>query len=395
MAGIGIRYLDFCRRLSDLGFQVVLVHPGEQDCGLDLGLNVEVRPYLAGSLARWLSDCQAVIVQGGLADPLLGDPEFTKPTVVDLYDPWMIENFVYLEPLGLEPYQRDMSSWSLQLSRGDFFLCSCEPQRLFYLGFLTALGRVEPRWAARDSDFRNLIDCVPFSLPQNLEPFRPLLPNKESEMKHLLFGCVYDWYDPMTLLAALEELPEPEWQLHLVRNPNPDTTPQRLLERVKKRCKELGWWGSKVLLHDWFPVERRFDLVREMDLLVSPHHPDLETRLSLRTRYLDALLAECPVIATRGGALSQALAEHNAGWLVEPGDSQSLSRAIKSVLTDPELVRTRVEAGKRLASNFDGETVLQPLLRFLEEPRVTSGDLPIPKNLTERLGGWLRRKAGL
>ena len=36
------------------------------------------------------------------------------------------------------------------MSRGDFFLCSSEEQRNFYLGFLTALGRVNPERLERD-----------------------------------------------------------------------------------------------------------------------------------------------------------------------------------------------------------------------------------------------------
>ena len=43
------------------------------------------------------------------------------------------------------------------MSRGDFFLCSSEEQRTFYLGFLTALGRVNPERIAEDPDLATLI----------------------------------------------------------------------------------------------------------------------------------------------------------------------------------------------------------------------------------------------
>ena len=66
------------------------------------------------------------------------------PVAIDLYDPWLIENFAYFETLGLDPYRNDHATWVLQMSRGDFFLCSSEEQRTFYLGFLAALGRVNP-----------------------------------------------------------------------------------------------------------------------------------------------------------------------------------------------------------------------------------------------------------
>src|SRR4029453_7245132 len=91
-------------------------------------------------------------------------------------------------------------------------------------------------------------------------------------------------------------------------------------------CRSLGWWGSRVQALDWVPAERRYDLLRDVDLLAAPHRPSLETRFSLRTRFLDALAAGCPVVTSEGGAMSRLLAEHRAGWVVPPGDSPALAR---------------------------------------------------------------------
>ena len=81
------------------------------------------------------------MAQGQLANDLVLEMP-GLPVAIDLYDPWLIENFAYFETLGLDPYRNDHATWALQMSRGDFFLCSSEEQRTFYLGFLAALGRV-------------------------------------------------------------------------------------------------------------------------------------------------------------------------------------------------------------------------------------------------------------
>jgi hypothetical protein len=79
-----------------------------------------------------------------------------------------------------------------------------------------------------------------------------------------------------------------DWTVLFIANPNPGSTPQRLLAEVEKECRRRGWWGSRVRLLDWVPAARRYDLLRDVDLLAAPHRPSLETRLSLRTRFLDA-----------------------------------------------------------------------------------------------------------
>src|SRR4029453_5462300 len=100
-------------------------------------------------------------------------------------------------------------------------------------------------------------------------------------------------------------------------------------------CRSLGWWGSRVQALDWVPAERRYDLLRDVDLLVAPHKPSLETRLSRPPRFLDALAAGCPVVTSEGGAMSRLLAEHRAGWVAPTGDSAALARVLADALDNP------------------------------------------------------------
>src|SRR5260370_1277808 len=64
------------------------------------------------------------------------------PTVVDLYDPFIIENLNYYETRGAEVFTHDHATLMRSLLRGDLFLCASSAQRLFYLGALMAAGRV-------------------------------------------------------------------------------------------------------------------------------------------------------------------------------------------------------------------------------------------------------------
>jgi hypothetical protein len=372
MAGIGIRYLEMARRLPAFGLEVLLVSPAAPEETAALGLPAaSVRTFERGRLGEILAGCDAAVAQGQLANDLLLELP-GLPAAIDLYDPWLVENLSYVATLGLDPYRNDHATWVLQLSRGDFFLCSSEEQRTFYLGFLTALGRVNPERIAGDPDLETLIAPVPFGVPEALPPHRPVLPEHAAGERRLLFGGIYDWYDPWTLLDALErpEMSGRPWTLLLIRNPNPEATPQRLLAEVEARCRRLGWWGSRVQTLDWVPAERRYDLLRDVDLLVAPHRPSLETRLSLRTRFLDALAAGCPVITSQGGTVGRLLAEHHAGWVVPPGDATALARALAEALDrSPEVAAAQAEGARRLLADFSWDRALAPLVRFCRAPR--------------------------
>ncbi|KAB2965551.1 MAG: glycosyltransferase family 4 protein [Thermoanaerobaculia bacterium] len=368
MGGIGVRYLELARRLPASGFDVALVSPGTREdaagCGLDPGL---VRPLGETTLRAALGDRDVVVAQGQLANDLvLGLPG--TPTVIDLYDPWLIENLHYVASLGLDPWRNDHATWVLQLSGGDYFLCSSAEQRLYYLGFLTALGRVNPERLARDPTLEGLVGVVPFGLEPELPAHRVLLGDRRPAERRLLFGGLYDWYDPFTLLAALERFEDLDVTLLVVRNPNPGATPQALFARVEDDCRRRGWWGRRVVALDWVPAERRFDLLREVDALVATHVPGLETELAMRTRFLDALAAGCPAVSSAGGAVARLLEERHAGWVVPPRDPGALATALAEVLAGGPEVERRRARGLELARELSWERVLRPLVAFLSEP---------------------------
>jgi glycosyltransferase involved in cell wall biosynthesis len=372
VAGVGLRYLEIARRLPPLGLEVLLVAPGEpaalERLRRELGDGVAVVPFERGALAARLAGCQAAVGQGQLVNDLLLECPHL-PVAVDLYDPWLIENLHYADTLGLDPWRNDHATWVLQLSRGDFFLCSCEEQRDLYLGFLLALGRLNPEIHHRDPDLRSLIDTAPFGAPDPalVAPHRPWLPPRRAGEKRLLFGGLYDWYDPWTVLEALAGAGEPGWRLLFIRNPFADT-PQGLLREVESWCRR-SVVGAQVELHDWVPYDRRLDLLRDVDAMVATHRLSIETRLSLRTRFLDALAVGCPVITTEGGAISRLLREHDAGWVLPPGDSAAVIRALREALADAEERRARVGRGVEAARRLTWDRTLRPLFEFLQRPR--------------------------
>ncbi|MEM8930774.1 MAG: glycosyltransferase family 4 protein [Acidobacteriota bacterium] len=370
MAGIGIRYLELARRLPALGVDVTLVTAGPVDEVPRERLDptgTDVVGFERGRLGELTAGCGVVLAQGQLANDAvleIGD----RPVAIDLYDPFLVENLAYVETLGLDPWRNDHATWVLQLSRGDFFLCSSEAQRRYYLGFLTALGRVNPYRIGDDPDLRRLIDIVPFGVPDELPPHRPYLdPPTAPETRRLLFGGLYDWYDPWPVLEAVTAHPDEPWELLFIHNPN-SGTPQALFHQVEAWCRKRGLWDVRVRALDWVPGARRFDLLRDVDLVVSTHRASLETRLSLRTRFLEALAAGCPVVTTEGGAVSRLLIEYDAGWVVPEADASAVATALRQALRDEVSAGRRRAGARRLVEGFAWDQVLAPLVAFCRNP---------------------------
>jgi len=368
MAGIGIRYLEFARRLPAAGIDAVLVSPSSLREMLRLGLSADrVRHFEGGRLSRILDDCDGIVVQGHLTAEVLGQlPD--KPTAIDLYDPYLIENLAYAQDRWSNPFAHDRRAWLQQMSRGDFFLCSSEDQRLFYLGFLTSLGRVNPDSVRRDPGLSQLIAVVPFGVPEELPQHRPYLPAAPVGSRRFLFGGLYDWYDPWTVLEALEILNRPDWSVVFVRNPNPETTPQTLMSEVERWAAGRGWLGNRVRVIDWVPAERRFDLLRDVDGLVATHDATIEAQLSMRTRFLEAMLAGCPVVTSECGPLARLIVERNAGVAVPTRDPAALARYLGGMFDDSSALSRRVEAGRALAAEFSWSRAIVPLLPFCRSP---------------------------
>ncbi len=366
-AGIGIRYLEMARRLPGFGFDVALVSPWRSSEPPQIGHEaVDARRFGSAPLPRLLADCEAVVAQGQLANEVLAAlPQL--PTVIDLYDPFLVENLTHVDVLGLDPYRNDHRSWVHQLASGDFFLCSSPEQRVYYLGFLTALGRVNPHRYRDDPDLSGLIATAPFGVPDPVPAYRPLLPERSKGEKRVLFGGLYDWYSPEPLLEAFRDIRDPSARLLFVRQPPGARVPQRLLARIEAENPD----AERITFLDWVPFERRYDLLRDVDALAACHEPSLETDLSLRTRFVDALAVGCPVLTTEGGTVARLLGEWDAGLVVRCGDVASIRDGLAELIAGGPEVRARAERGrKRTLAEFSWPRCLEPLVRFLSAPRI-------------------------
>ncbi len=408
-AGVGSRFLALARVLIAAGHRVTLAVPndpaeaGLAEPGLEL---VQAEP---SHLGRQADGHEWVLLHAHLGNHYLTQRD-DLPVVVDLYDPFLVENMHYSRELGLAPYRTDHATWRLQMARGDLFLCSSEEQRLYYLGWLSALGRVNPLLLADDPELRTLIAELPFGTPEGDPPAPPVraevLPGVDEGALVLYFGGIYDWYDAEVVLAALPAVLEraPRTVVVFVEHPHPELTPLAAAARARAEAERRGWLGSVVRFEAWRPFERRFELPQVCDLAVVTHHAGLETELSLRTRLVDLLWLGLPAVVTAGGTMARVVAAAGAGRVVPPADSGALAEAVLGLAGDPAARERAAKGARTWAAGRSWPRVAAPLLEFARAPwrdtnrarcaDVAAGEVEIEEPLLRKIQRALRRERG-
>jgi GT2 family glycosyltransferase len=327
--------------------------------------------------------CDVMIFQGNLMRQHAVLRDTKKIVVTDIYDPFHLE--VLEQARGLDPPRRLLAVQSStdvlneQLRRGDFFLCASEKQRDFWLGQLAAVGRINPATYDRGENLEGLLAVAPFGVtdepPRHSRPvLRGVVPGIGQSDKVVLWGGgIYNWFDPLTLLRAVDKLRRrlPEVRLYFLglKHPNPHVGEMKMAYDAVALAEELGLVGTNVFFNeDWVEYDDRQNYLLEADIGVSTHLDHVETEFSFRTRLLDYLWASLPIVATSGDSLASLIESSGIGLTVPPGDVDALEEALFRLLDDKALNASCRTAIERVAPRYQWSTVLEPLLEFCRTP---------------------------
>ncbi|WP_116102967.1 glycosyltransferase [Amycolatopsis thermalba] len=326
-----------------------------------------------------------VILQGHVLEmaPALKAQDSNKIVVCDLYDPMHLE---LLEQGKSAPDDRRAADLAgvtrvldAQLLRGDFFLCASERQRLFWLGHLAALGRLSPRLYDADPTTQSLLSVVPFGLspepPVRTGPgLRSTLGIDGSDRVVLWAGGVYSWFDPLTLVHAIDRLRQRRPDVKLVflgmKHPNPEVAEMDIGARTIHLADRLGLTDKHVYFNEqWVPFGERQNWLLDANCGVTTHYEHVETTFAFRTRVLDYLWAGLPIVTTDGDAFADLVRDEKLGVVVPAEDVDALADALERVLYDEDFAagcRARIEV---VAQRFAWPTALAPLVEFCRNPR--------------------------
>lgn len=294
--------------------------------------------------------------------------------VADLYDPLLLEGGAPARSReGRRARRANVAALNHLLDQCDFFVCASEHQRDYWLGMLLTRGRLTESDYADDLSLRDLIDVVPFGVPDRLPRLGDSLLTdqqpwvSDDDLVVLWAGGDEPWSDPMTVVRALPAVLEkiPNTKLCFIARRGPGHA-ARWAVPLREQAAELGLPATCMIFAE-ATQEGEGHLV-EADVAVGSTADDARARLAPRTPVLDALWAGLPVVVTEGGLLADAVQSERAGVAVKAGDVVGMSEALVRLLTSPVLRAECSTHGRAIASRHQYRRTTAPLRRVLQEP---------------------------
>jgi glycosyltransferase involved in cell wall biosynthesis len=337
-------------------------------------------------IARWGHDTLAELIAEHdmiVASYCLGDDSVRIADAVlehqvmdwDAYDPIHIEVCARRSANRhgqAEAFERDRRIWETCLKRGDYFLCATEAQRLYYMGVLAAIGRINP--VTYDDD---PFLIVPYGIheAEAVPAKRPCsdLIATPGAWKILWFGGVYPWFDIGCLLEAVRTLAE-KHAVGLVivgaKNPfvqHPDF--EKCHERMMKMIEDPA---IRPLVHlvDWVPFHERGDWYLDADLICFANQPGMENLLAWRTRVVDYLWTRTPLATNGGDPLSEEMIAAGAAVRVDATDPAALAATLAATLGDATKLAAMRKAADAIREKYLWSNAVRPLADVLRGSRV-------------------------
>lgn len=382
MAGPGIRYYNFAKELCR-SLEVTLYIPNKDTDIEEKNITFNIIKGDINELKRAAHEADSIVVQGIAfrAYPFL--KKLKKPIVVDIYDPITLENLELRKQLNmkdrLDYHETDLKLILEQLTRGDYFICASEKQKDYWIGMLAALNRVNPATYSHEENLRKLIGVVPFGL--NNDPpiktkrvLKGVWNNIHEEDKVIIWGGgIWNWFDPLTLIKALKLVNEKRQDIKLffmgIGHPTANIDISTAEECIAL-SKEYGLYDRTVFFNDWVPYEERQNYLLEADIGISTYFNNLETRFSFRTRILDYLWCNLPMILTKGDYMAALAEEKQIGLCHEEKDTEGLAELILSLLEDQELYDSFKANIKNIQNEYKWQEAVKDLVDFCKNPYI-------------------------
>jgi len=307
-----------------------------------------------------------------------------KIVVADIYDPFHLEQLEQARDADEHDRRKIVMSatdvLNQQLARGDFFTCASVKQRDFWLGQLAAMGRINPLTYDVDETMRQLIAVVPFGVSdappvKTRNVLKGVVPGIGHDDQVILWGGgIYNWFDPLTLLRAVDKLrvriPNVRVYFLGLKHPNPHVPEMRMAVETRRLSDDLGLTGTHAFFNEgWVEYDDRQNYLLEADLGISTHLDHVETEFSFRTRILDYFWAALPVVATAGDALGDLIEERQVGLTVPAEDVDALEEALFTLLTDDDRNAACRANAVAVADSYRWASVLMPIVEFCRAPR--------------------------
>lgn len=387
MAGCAIRYWELATTLSKT-CEVVLLAPNGHE---SFAAPFTIRKNSLRQLYKESKGATAILAQEIRPEIAFIAKARGVKLILDAYDPMVLEHLEIFKDFAprYRNYKHEVITQSQVFSfrMADFVICANDRQRDLWMGMMMGLDRIEPSQYSADCTLSNLIDTVSFGLsskpPQKTGPGIREKYNLKATDKVLLWGGgIWNWFDPLTLIQALYLILKTRSDMYLVfmglKHPNPAVPEMQMSRDAIELATNLGLIGKHVFFNfGWTPYEERQNFLLDADIGLSIHHYHLETRFSFRTRLLDYIWAELPIISSEGDYFAELVKAKGLGEVVECGSVPELAHAILSIINSKERTAEIKQRLRELKPLFYWEKVAEPIEKALNSFSAMSKKIPL------------------
>ncbi len=381
--GGGLRAWGIAKGLLKNGIDVAIAIPEEYNSGTDKSDDgIKVFKWNFSNLTELMKKHDAVYVlysHPTLMEYVANNIENEKQLIVDLYVP------IYLESLARDlkgtfeefnSYQDTVRKWNLAFPRGDYFLAANNSQYHFYNGCLSVFGR--------NNSFtfnKNILEILPYGIhSQPIKHTKKVCREKiihENDFMLLWFGGLYPWFDIKPLLLAMQNLSSQykELKLIILGGKNPFVTEPGFMKQYDFAldfAKKNGLFGKSIHFVNWIPYEERNNWYLESDLVINLHHKSKESIYSWRTRIIDYIWGELPIISTGGDEATEYLAQKNCAVILEENSQVEIEKKITDLIQNRMKLEALRKNIRQIKPEFYWENLTKNLAEFIKSGEIAA-----------------------
>lgn len=226
--------------------------------------------------------------------------------------------------------------------RADYFLYASPAQKNYYLGYLSALNKINP---ITYKEFGNRLFEVPYGVDIKDIPKGYPKSSKSQRPTLLWYGAFYSWFDMESLIESVAKLKKeiPNFRFLIAGAKNPYNKNPALLNHYNKTIKSLEVLGDTVEMIDWSPYEKRFEIYKEANAIITFNHMGLENELAWRTRLMDYLLAHKPIITNGGDPLGEDLIKRGIAYRASGGEIVNIFKKVLKTEIKEDIFNDAIE----------------------------------------------------
>jgi glycosyltransferase involved in cell wall biosynthesis len=361
--GGGVRANALWKGLKNLGFSVEIAVPkwASEDSNFS-----ELFYDDSSSLCQIASEYDAVIYNfaaGSQISEFLRELPKNILRIADAYVPIHVEVPARrnVNDLNIEEriYQNELLNWNFNLKASDVFLVSSREQATYYLGILSSLGRITPK----TYDHKIIYIC-----PTGSDSEIQVQKNTPSKSLSILWwGGFYPWFKPEDLKLLAEEVLKvtDKISFQIVGAENPFVLNKQFINNAEKHLNNLKS-SPNISFAPWVPFGEREHIFNKADVMMILSQSGYETSLSWRTRLIDAVDFETPVITNGDDPFSELLISEGAALRI-PNEPIDIATFLTNELT-PNKLELMALRMKYVKAQISFEECVKPLLQILNDP---------------------------